>query len=153
MRAEVTTAALEIRESDRGPRLSGTILQEGRAATAGRAEVFAPGSLTWDASGIAIKTEHRGADVGRAVPSRHPDGVVQISTPATPEIRAAFDAGKKWLSVEFHALSETRTAGGVREIARAFVEAAAMVADPEYQQAVAEVRSSNTRDLELAAWL
>ena len=150
MKAELITAALEIRESDKGPRLTGTILQEGRAATGGRAELFTLGALTWDQSGIGVKTVHRGADVGRAIPTRHPDGAVKIDTPATPEIRAAYESGKKWLSIEMHALTESRTAGGVREIARAFVESAALVASPEYSHATAEVRSRSRRS---RSWL
>ena len=85
MKTEFTTAELEIRESDKGPRLTGIILQEGRAATGGRAELFLLGALSWDAAGIGIKTEHRGADVSRAVPTRHPDGAVKIDTSATPD--------------------------------------------------------------------
>ena len=47
--------------------------------------------------------------------------------------------------MEFHAIREVRTAGGVREIQRALVDAAAMVASPEYAQATSEVRSTRRR--------
>ena len=50
--------------------------------------------------------------------------------------------GAEYLSVEFHALREVRTQGGVREIQKAIVLAAAMVKTPEYNQAVAELRQS-----------
>ena len=43
---------------------------------------------------------------------------LRISTPATPAILTAY-ATRKYFSVEFHALAEVRTAGGVREIQRA----------------------------------
>ena len=38
---------VKIRESKGIKRLEMTLIQEGRAATGGRAEVFAPGSLSW----------------------------------------------------------------------------------------------------------
>ena len=138
-------AAVEIRESDGGgQRLVGTILQEGRAASV-RPEVFAPGSLVWAADGIAIRTEHRGAEVARAVPVRSPTGEIRISAIATPEIRAAYASGKRFLSAEFQPLAEIRTVGNIREIQRAFVGAAALVRSPEYVQARAEVRERAAR--------
>ena len=48
---------IEIRESDNNyePMLYGTILQEGRAASGGRREVFCtPGSVEWPSEGVAI---------------------------------------------------------------------------------------------------
>ena len=135
---------LEVREADGGPRFKGVILQEGRAGVQ-RAELFAPGSVIWPSSGISIRTAHRGAEVARAVPARHPDGAISIDTKATPEIREAFNAGKRYLSIEFHALREVRTRANVREIQRALCEAAAMTDDPEYVQATAEVRERRRR--------
>ena len=135
---------VEIRESADGQRLRGTLLQEGRAASV-RAEVFAPGALVWGADGVAILTEHRGREVARAVPVRGSDGSITISALATPEIRAAFAAGKRYLSAEFQALAETRTAGGIRELQRAYVGAAALVRSPEYVQARAELRAKARR--------
>ena len=42
-------------------------------------------------------------------------------------------AGKRFMSVEFQAVEERTTAGGVRELLRAVVDAAALVvASPEY---------------------
>ena len=137
-------AAIEIREAADGDRLVGTILQEGRAASV-RPEVFAPGALVWGDDGIAIRTEHRGAEVARAIPVRGPDGAIRISTLATPEIRAAYASGKRFLSAEFQALAELRNRSGVREIQRAYVGAAALVRDPEYVQARAEVRERASR--------
>ena len=83
--------------------------------------------------------------MARAVPARHPDGAISIDTKATPEIREAFNAGKRYLSIEFHALREVRTRANVREIQRALCEAAAMTDDPEYVQATAEVRERRRR--------
>ena len=131
---------VEIRSAgaDDGPHLTGVLLQEGRAASV-RAEVFAPLSVVWGEDGVAVLTEHRGAEVGRAIPSRHPNGEIRIRMPATPAVQSAFTS-KKFLSIEFVSLSETRMASGIREIARAYVSAAAMVTDPEYTQAGIEVR-------------
>ena len=140
MKPETYTAAVPLELREAGERLEGVILQEGRAGTS-RAEVFAPGSLLWGETGIAIRTEHRGREIARAIPSRHPHGVIRISAHATPEIRAAFASGRRFLSVEFHALAEQRTAARVREISRAYIEAMAMTDVPEYEQATAELRS------------
>ena len=103
--------------------------------------MFAPFSVVWGEDGVAVLASHRGAEVGRAIPSRHPNGEIQIRMPATPEIQSAYTS-KKFLSVEFVSLSETRMASGVREIARAYVGAVAMVADPEYKQATIEIRAA-----------
>ena len=109
---------VEIRESEGVPRLHATILQEGRAAAGGRNELFAPGSVLWPEAGIAIRTEHHGRAEANAMPTRQPGGEIRIAAKATPAIVAAVAAGRKAMSVEFTALRETRTAGGVREITR-----------------------------------
>ena len=135
---------VELRESSEGPMLRGTVLQEGRAAQGGRAEVFAPLSVVWPSDGIALLGEHRGEALAHAVPVRDFDGSIRIETPATEQIITAYET-RKFFSVEFHAIAEVRTKAGVREITRALVEAAAMVATPEYKQARAEVRSKRRR--------
>ena len=136
--------SVEVREAAAdGPMIPATIVQEGRAGSS-RAELFTPLSVIWPADGIAIRTEHRGREVGRAIPSRQSNGEIRISAPATPDIREAF-ASKQFMSVEFRSLAETRTAAGIREIALAYVDAAAMTHDPEYVQARAEVRSRHRR--------
>ena len=125
--------------------LRGIILQEGRAARGGRAEVFAPGAAVWPVDGIGILLEHRGSPAARAIPVRADNGELQIETRATPEIFQAVNAGRRWMSVEFHSESETRTAAGVREIERAMITAAALTDDPEYHQTAAEVRTRKVR--------
>ena len=150
MTLETLAVEIELREADGGPRLYGTILQEGRAAGGGRAELFAPGSVSWPADGIEIRTVHKGAAELRAVPTRAADGRIQISARATPAIVAAVNGGKRGMSVEFTALREQRTAAGVREIERAFVDAAALTSVPEYEQTRAELRAARPR---VAAWL
>lgn len=134
--------AVECRASDAGPMLRATIIQEGRAATGGRAEVFAPGAMHWPDDGIAIRTVHLGPEVARAVPTREANGEIRIETPASSEImRAVEQDGKRYASVEFHGEREHRTRGGVREIQRAMLTGAALVARPEYDMARAEVRA------------
>ena len=139
---------VEVREADRAgyePSLYGTMIQEGRAASGGRREVFAPGSIEWPSSGVAILTEHRGAVEARAQPIRHRDGRLTLTARATDAIRQAVEAGRKYMSVEFHSLEERTTKGGVRELLRAFVDAAALVSSPEYDTTVAEVRTKRRR--------
>ena len=131
---------VEVRASEHGPMLHGILITEGRAARGGRAELFAPGATIWPTAGVAILLTHRGAPVARAVPTRE-GNEIRISAPANPAIFDAVKAGRKWMSVEFTALSETRTAGGVREIESAYVDCAALTDDPEYHQSSAEVRT------------
>ena len=135
---------VEVRESETGPMLHGVLIQEGRAASV-RAEVFAPGSLVWASDGVAIRAKHLGAEDSRAIPTRDSDGSIRIAAPASAAILAAFNEGRKFLSIEFHAVQETRSASGLREIQQAFLPGAALVAEPEYKQATAEVRSTQRR--------
>ena len=129
--------------------LHGVILQEGRAAAGGRAELFAPGAVVWPSDGVAILPEHHAAVETRAVPERQANGEIRIAAPATPALFAAVQAGRRSMSVEFTALEEIRTAGGVREIRRAMVSAAALTDRPEYSQTSAELRERP----EVRVWL
>ena len=135
---------VELREADDGPMLRGVVLQEGRAAQGGRAEVFTPLSVVWPADGIALRGEHRGSELARVMPTRDTDGSLRVETRATTAILAAYKT-RRYFSVEFHALAEVRTAGGVREIQRALLEAAALVPNPEYPNVRAEVREQRRR--------
>ena len=107
--------------------------------------MFAPGSLVWASDGVAIRAKHLGAEDSRAIPTREAGGEIRIAAPASPAIVAAFNEGRKFLSIEFHALQETRSKAGIREIQSAFLPGVALVADPEYKQATAEVRSTRRR--------
>ena len=141
---------VEVRESDRPgyePTLRGMILQEGRAASGGRREVFTPGSVSWPSEGVEVLTEHRGQSEVRGQVVRERDGRLRITARATEAIREAVKAGKRYMSVEFQAIEERTTAGGVREILKALVSAAALVASPEYDVTMAEVRKSAPRRL------
>ena len=121
-------------------------MQEGRAATGGRAELFAPGSIDWPASGIEIRDGHHTPALARAVPSREANGEIRIETRATPEIFTAVEQrGRRYMSVEFHALAVLRTRGDVREIASALVVGAALTDDSEYPATTAEVRARRRR--------
>ena len=131
---------VEIREAEGGPQLRGLMLTEGRAASGGRAEVHAPGSVTWPQDGIRIQLAHRQPAVAHAIPVREDLGRITIATPATPEIRAAVEGGRDRMSVEFHSLRERTTRGGVREVLRSLVEGVALVSVPEYDTTLAEVR-------------
>lgn len=144
----VVGVQLEIRASDEGEHLNGVILQEGRAGTS-RKELFTPQSLSWPAEGVPLRTTHLQGEVGRVVPTRHPGGEIRIRLKVTPEIRAAFSEGKQFLSAEFFALRESRSAG-IREIEHALLSGTAMVSSPEYKQATAEIRSTQRR---MPAWL
>ena len=141
---ESLCAPIELRESEGGPTLHGVLIQEGRAASA-RAEVFAPGSLVWSATGIALRAEHLGAEDSRAIPTREANGEIRIAAPASAALVEAFNEGRRFLSIEFHSLKETRSAAGVREIQSAFLPGAALVADPEYKQAGAKIRARRRR--------
>ena len=138
-----TAIPVEIRDTDGAQWLSGVILAEGRAGST-RQELFAPGAAQWPAEGVVLRTEHLRGEVGRAVPTRHPGGEIRIRLKATAEIRQAYEAGKRFLSAEFHALQEQRSAG-IREVLSALLVGAAMVSDPEYVQATAELRSKRKR--------
>ena len=124
--------------------LHGVLIQEGRAASA-RAEIFAPGSLQWSAEGIAIRSKHLAGEDSRAIPTREANGEIRIAAPASAALVAAYNEGRKFLSIEFHSLKETRSAAGVREIQSAFLPGAALVSDPEYLQSGAEIRSRQRR--------
>ena len=141
---------VEVREAEPGreprePTLHGTLIQEGRAASGGRAEVFTPGSVEWPTEGVAIMTSHRGAVETRALPIRESDGRLTITARATEAIREAVKSGKKFMSVEFQAVEDRVTAGGVREVIKALVFGAALVVDPEYDVTMAEVRKRASR--------
>ncbi|MDE2783790.1 MAG: hypothetical protein OXK77_12605 [Gemmatimonadota bacterium] len=141
----LVTGAAEIRAAEDGQHLHGTLIQEGRAASGGRREVFTPGSVEWPSAGVGILTAHRTVPEVRAIPVRESDGKITVKAPATPAIREAVEGGRKFMSVEFHALEERTTKGGVREVLRAFVPDAALVDAPEYDSTSAEVRRRGGR--------
>lgn len=139
---------VEVRESGRAdyePHLHGVMVTEGRAASGGRRELFTPLSVEWPTEGVAILTEHRGTVETRAHPIRRRNGEITIRARATEAIRAAVEAGRRFMSIEFRSLAERTTRGGVREISRALVDAAALTSSPEYDTTSAEVRTAKPR--------
>ena len=125
--------------------LQAVIVQEGRQASGGRSESFAPNSIEWPANGILVRPAHRESTDARAIPKREADGRITISAPLTPALRAAWDAGRRYMSIEFHALQERKVASGAREVLRAMVIAGALVERPEYDTATAELRGATPR--------
>lgn len=140
----LTSAAVEIREAEDGPQFRGVMLQEGRAGRR-RLELFAPGSVEWPAGGVGILLEHRAAPEIRAGATREDDGRIVVSGAATPALREAVEGGRRFMSVEFHALQERTTEGGIREVLRAYVADAALVDSPEYDMTRAEIRGKGRR--------
>ena len=136
----LVTGAAEIRAAEDGVRrLTGTAIQEGRAA-GDRGELFAPGSITWPAEGMGVALAHRAAPEVRATTTRQGNGEITIEARATPRMVEAYEAGRRALSIEFHSLAETRKGGNVREITSAFVPLVAMVPVGAYNEASVEVR-------------
>ena len=139
-----TAIPVELRESEGQRRLHGCLLQEGRVAST-RAEVFAPGACQWPAEGVEIRTEHRGRSEARTLPTRQTDGSIVIDAAASPGMIAAVESGRRFMSVEFHALAETRNASDIREIQTALITAGALTDAPEYTQTSAELRDRGRR--------
>ena len=135
---------IELREAEGQRRLHGCLLQEGRIASQ-RAELFAPGACQWPAEGVEILTEHRGRSEARTLPTRQPDGSIVIDAAASPGMIAAVESGRRFMSVEFHALAETRNTADIREIQAALIVAGALTDDPEYKQATTELRERSRR--------
>lgn len=147
------TFEVEVRQGEDGDELHGVMVTEGRAASGGRRELFAPGSIQWPASGVGILTEHRAEPEIRAHPTRNDRGEIRIRTRANEAIRTAVEAGRRYMSVEFVAIRERTTKGGVREILEALVPAAALVPNPEYDTTAAEIRETDRKAARRRRWL
>ena len=146
------TFEIEIRESGREPMLHGVLLTEGRAASGGRAEVFAPGSVQWPSGGVGIAVGHDGDSETVAHPVRASNGEIRVTARLTEKLRQAVEAGARFMSVEFHALDERRTPAGVREVLSALVPRAVLTGNPEYDTTAAEIRNQ-TDDERYLRWL
>lgn len=134
------TCSVEIRETNGKPRLVGTLITEGHAASEIR-EVVAPGATSWPEDGVAILLQHFAPAEARAIPVREPNGAIRVSVAATAGMVQAVRDGKDAMSIEFHALREHRTKGGIRQLDRIFVDAATLTDRPEYTASSAEIRS------------
>ena len=145
--SEEIIASVELRESstdDSPGTLAGLILPVGRVA-ADRKEIFVPGAATFPEGGVRLLLEHEGREIMEFAPIVVEDGYrIEAVLPNSPEgIEAAelVKSGKRSsLSVEFQTLEEERVSE-VREVRRALISAAALVAAGAYAQARAELRS------------
>ena len=143
--------SVEIREDeDRlGPgRLVGVLMKYNTRAK-DRDELFLPGSLKWDQTGVVVNRQHRrSSPILRVLPvvegdevridSPLPDSVAGRS--AAAEIRSGLMTG---LSVEFRATAQT-IVSGVRKISAAVLSGAAIVDSASYPTSV-EVRHGARR--------
>ena len=77
--AELETFQIELRQQ--ANELLGVLVQEGRAATGGRRELFIPGAVEWLASGVDILPEHRAGAETKVIPTRESDGRITFTTP------------------------------------------------------------------------
>ena len=139
--------AVEFREDDtrQSPgRLSGVLMVYGSPAT-NRAELFAPGALSWPANGIIVRRQHaRDRPIMRVIPEVRGSQVVldaplpdtQAGRDTAAEIRDGLFAG---LSIEFRATAQ-RFVNGRRIITKALLNGAGLVDSPEYPGSRVELR-------------
>ena len=97
MKPETYTAAVPLELREAGERLEGVSPPGGPRGNLARRKCSRLARYCGAKPGFAIRTEHRGREIARASPSRHPHGVIRISAHATPEIRAAFASGRRFL--------------------------------------------------------
>ena len=149
--------AIELRQDDsrQSPgRIVGTLIEYGRRAS-DRAEVFADGALHWPDAGIILNEQHnRQAPIMRFTPAV--DGREVRIDAALPDTQRGRDVATMiragtltGLSVEFRAESAGFT-GGLREVRRAMLVAAAVVDSGSYKGAL-EVRQDRKRRIKV--WL
>ena len=95
--ADRLAAELELRASESGPRVRATLIQEGRASTGSRRELFTPGAVQWPGEGVELRTEHLAKAETRAVPTREADGriVIDACLLASPLWTLAASAGRR----------------------------------------------------------
>ena len=139
---------LELRgysEHDRVGRLIGTLLTYDQRAS-DRPEMFRPGALSWDTSGIVLNANHDSKNpIMRVIPEER-DGKVIIDamlppTAAARDLATLIKNGTmRGLSVEFTPEAET-VRNGIREISRAQLRGAAVVTDAAYGNSVVSVRN------------
>ena len=151
--------AIELRadESRQSPgRIVGTLMTYGERAK-DRAEVFSNGALNWEDRGVILNEQHnRQAPIMRFVPVV--DGREVRIDAALPDTQRGRDAATmirngtmSGLSIEFRAEQEGR-AGGMREVRRAVLSAAALVDSPSYGTSV-EVRDGKLATRRRRIWL
>ena len=144
---------LEVRVA--GRTLTGEAMIYGQQAR-DRAELFEPGSLE-PLEPVTLNLQH---DPERRIASTS-DGTLRLSdSPEALTLEADLRAGSAelelvrrgalaGLSVEFHALRETRSAGGLRVLQRAAYPAVGLVDRGSYRTSVELRQAASTLDLEL----
>ena len=137
---------VEVREAEGKPaRLVGVLMPYGERAK-DRAELFEPGSLSWDERGIVVNRMHlRSSPIMRVVPIES-EGRLMIDAPipdtvagrdCASEVRSGLLAS---LSVEFRAVHQSIVAG-VRRITEAVLTGAAVCDAGAYEAATVEARA------------
>ena len=142
--------SIEVREVADVNRLVGVLMPYGERAK-DRAELFEPGSLTWDdPKGIVVNRMHqRSSPIMRVVPIEQ-GGKLMIDS-EIPDTAAGRDCAAEVrsgllasLSVEFRATKENIVAG-VRRIAAAVLTGAAVCDAGAYEAATVEARALAVR--------
>ena len=154
LRCKIELRADDTRQSP--GRIVGSLMTYGERAK-DRAEMFAPGALSWPDGGIILNEQHnRQAPILRFIPQIE-GKEVRIDAPL-PDTQRGRDAATMirngtWagLSIEFRAQSEGRSSG-MREIRRAVLAAAALVDSPSYGTSV-EVRDRKLAARRRRIWL
>ena len=125
--------------------MRGVMLTEGRAASE-RRELFTVGSVEW----LRMESVSRQST---AAPSRRAArSCAIVRRPVHHGARDGRDPRGRRQRPQVHVrgvsqLSESKTTGGIREITRALVHAAALTDSPEYMQTSAELRSKRGRPI------
>ena len=148
---EVEHLQIELRQT--ASALHGVLIQEGRAASGGRSEVFIPGAVEWPPSGVDILASHQGSIEAQVTPERQASGEITFVAKLTDGLREAWAAGRQHMSVEFYTMAQRQTKGGVREVQRALVTAGALTDRPEYDTATAELREQVIKPTVRTLWL
>ena len=139
--------AIELRDETDGPRIVGTLLTYGERA-GDRAEVFAPGSLTFAAGGLVLNRQHeRRNPIMRFTPELRGDAlVIDAKLPPTSAGRDAAqeirDGLLRGLSIEFNSNREENR-GGVRTILAGVLQGAGLVDSPSYHGSRVDVRAKS----------
>ena len=146
IRCQIEFRQDEIRQSP--GRVVGTLLTYAERAL-DRPERFAEGALTWDESGIILNEAHARTQPIMCFEPQVSGREVRIDA-ALPDTQRGRDAATmvrnktlRGLSIEFVAADEAFV-GGVREVRRARLLAAALVDDGSYRTSV-EVRQRGSR--------
>jgi len=130
------SSPVELRASGR---LYLKILEEGRSSEHLR-ELFVVGASKWDSSGIKVRHTHKVEEGSVVAFPYRKNADILLNVDPSIELREAFENGKKYASVEFHALETRTTKSKVREVLSALIVGVALTSNPAYIQTSAEIR-------------